>query len=83
MKSPSQVKLMIAAKLTAEALPVDPPSLTSPGTGSGTGSGAPCDACAEPIRPRDVECACEFPLHSPLRFHIDFCTEWRRQQDAR
>jgi hypothetical protein len=79
LKSPDQVKSMIATKLAADALPVDPPSITAPGPGSG----APCDACEEPIRPHDMECACEFPLHSSLRFHVDCFAEWRRQQDTR
>jgi hypothetical protein len=78
LKSRSQVKAMIAAKRAAGALPADPPAITLPGTGSG----APCDACEEPIRPHDVECFCEFPLHSPLRFHVDCFTEWRQQQES-
>jgi hypothetical protein len=76
MKSPEDIRALIAAKLLAEELPKEPPGATLTGTGSGT----PCDACDAPILPADVECACEFPLHSALRFHVECFTEWRRQQ---
>jgi len=79
MKFPAQVKTLVAEKLATERLPIDPPAMTT----TSHGSGAPCDACDEPIRPAEVECLCEFPLHSELRFHVDCFKEWRRQQDAR
>ena len=78
MKFSAQVKALISAKLAAHQLPATAPTMTS----TGTGNGASCAACDEPIRATDVhvDCLWAAPQAESLRFHIDCFTEWRRQQ---
>jgi hypothetical protein len=78
VKSPAQVKALISAKLSAHQLPTTPPMMTS----TGTGNGAICAACDEPIRSSDldVDCLWEASQDESFRLHIDCFTEWRRLQ---
>jgi len=65
---------VIRRKLSDGSLPTDPPRDK---IYAGYGSGAPCDACGDPIQPAQVEYELSYPAEQrSVRLHLGCAGMW-------
>ena len=76
----AKVRLRIRQKIIAGTLPGEPPTTTW----ASMGSGLPCGACEEPIRPSETEMELELRNNRPtVRLHRECYEMWKDECDHR
>lgn len=75
---PSELRTMVRARIDSGALPREKCLVTW----FGPGTGKPCVVCERRISRQEIECECEHPRGSLLRFHQTCFAIWEDERQA-